>query len=180
MRITKEVDFAAAHSIAGTEQCDQKHGHNWHAVIEIDHAGGEITDKRGFLVDVREVKNAAYKYDHDDLDKYFDFASTENVAQQIAEDALQACIECNPGAQFFVRVHLDETKNNSADAGATNVKIREMNDAGFREVGYVGARNNEPESVRREGFLQDQVVSKTSVIEQKNKELGEAHSKVKM
>lgn len=121
LKITKHVDFAAAHSIAGAGVCANKHGHNWHACIEVEHVDGEITDERNFLADVRDLKEAAYKYDHDDLDKYFEFASTENVAEQIAKDALVTCLTANPDALFIVKVHLIETKNNSADAVATNV-----------------------------------------------------------
>lgn len=127
MKITKHVDFCAAHSIKEAGICARKHGHNWHAVIEVESVGGNLTDARGFLVDVKDLKASAMKYDHDDLDKFFEYASTENVAQQIAEDALQAVIKCNPELNVFVRVHLDETKNNSADAVATNVEYKKLN-----------------------------------------------------
>lgn len=141
MKISKHVDFAAAHSIQGAGACANKHGHNWHALIEVNHIGGEITDERGFLVDVSDVKQAAYKYDHDDLDNYFDFASTENVAQKIADDALLACLAANPDANFIVTVHLDETKNNSADAVADN-SVEPLNGIHFREVGLKDSAHN--------------------------------------
>lgn len=171
MQITKEVDFAAAHSIKGAGQCANKHGHNWHAVIEVEHVGGEIADERGFLVDVRDLKNAAYKYDHDDLDKYFEFASTENVATKIAEDGLALCLELNPDAFFFVRVHLDETKNNSADAVATNATAR-LNESAFRLVGLEGAQNNEPhEFVNEDTIVQrGNTVRRNTVTYQQRKE----------
>lgn len=127
MKISKVVDFCAAHSIKGAGKCANKHGHNWTAIIEVESVGGELSDVRGFLADVRDLKQAAFKYDHDDLDKYFDFASTENVAKKIAEDALDEVLKCNPNLHIFVRVHLDETKNNSADAVATNVEYKKLN-----------------------------------------------------
>lgn len=184
MKLTKKVDFCAAHSIQGAGKCANKHGHNWEATIDVEHVSGEITHEAGFLVDVAKVKQAAYQYDHDDLDKYFKWASTENVAQQIANDALLFCLEANPEAQFYVRVHLVETKNNSADAIASNVDLHVLNDdvnygdvevpqenipeperqpgdsgAIFKEVGLVGARQNEPEEKRKQDFLKDRVAS---------------------
>lgn len=115
-KITKVVDFAAAHSIKGAGKCENKHGHNWEATIVVTQTGGILTDERGFIADVKDLKTAAFKYDHDDLDKYFEFASTENVALQIAIDALAAVEATNPKIAAKVEVHLVETKNNSADA----------------------------------------------------------------
>lgn len=147
MKISKTVDFAAAHSIANAGKCANKHGHNWEANIDVYHVAGEITRPDGFLADVRDIKDAAYKYDHDDLDKYFEYASTENVAQQIADDALAICIDSNPEAMFRVQVHLVETKNNSATAQADNVELNKLNDntaneQAFHFVGLKGAANN--------------------------------------
>lgn len=127
MKITKVVDFAAAHSISGAGKCERKHGHNWEATIEVQLVAGEL-DSRGFITDVGDIKQAAFKYDHDDLDNYFESASTENVCQAIANDALKICVRDNPEGVFFVNVHLQETKNNSADTVATNATIHTMNE----------------------------------------------------
>jgi 6-pyruvoyl-tetrahydropterin synthase len=118
--LTKRVMFCAAHSIKGAGKCENKHGHNWEATIKVTLVQGEL-DERGFIVDVGDLKQAAFKYDHDDLDKYFDFASTENVAKKIAEDALEICLQTNPENKYLVDVHLVETENNSATAKADNV-----------------------------------------------------------
>lgn len=114
MKITKKVDFCAAHSISGAGKCENKHGHNWEAIIEVSFEGK--LDKRGFIADVASIKQAAFKYDHDDLDKYFESASTENVAQKIADDVLEICKQSESSGSYFIHVHLVETKNNSADA----------------------------------------------------------------
>jgi 6-pyruvoyl-tetrahydropterin synthase len=119
MKITKIVDFAAAHSIAGAGKCENKHGHNWEATISVELYGD--TDYRGFIVDVAELKKCAFKYDHDDLDKYFAYASTENVAQKIADDVAEVCANSESNGDFFIHVYLVETKNNSADAFKTVV-----------------------------------------------------------
>lgn len=115
--LTKTVDFCAAHSIKGAGKCENKHGHNWEAVIEIDLDHG-LLDERGFIVDVAEVKQCAMKYDHDDLDKYFEYPSTENVAQKIADDVAALCKNSGSSGGYSVHVHLIETKHNSADAYA--------------------------------------------------------------
>lgn len=113
MKITKRVVFCAAHSIAGAGKCANKHGHNWVANIDV---WCDSLDERGFIADVADIKQAAFKYDHDDLDKYFDQPSTENVAQKIADDVVTICKESNNEGQYSVRVHLIETENNSAEA----------------------------------------------------------------
>lgn len=114
MRLTKKVDFCAAHSIAGAGKCANKHGHNWEANITVDFHG--TLDSRGFIADVAAIKQAAYKYDHDDLDKYFKSASTENVVAQIANDVLDILKDSASVGSYYVEVHLVETKNNSASA----------------------------------------------------------------
>lgn len=115
-KLKKLAEFSAAHSIKGAGKCEKKHGHNWEAIIEIDFHG-EL-DYRGFIVDVAEIKKCATKYDHDDLDLYFEYASTEHVAQKIAEDVANLCAVSESSGDYYVHVHLDETKYNSADAYA--------------------------------------------------------------
>lgn len=116
MQIIKRVPFSAAHSIQGAGKCANKHGHNWEAIITVD---SPSLDSRGFIADVAAIKQAAFKYDHDDLDKYFESASTENVAQKIADDTLTICHAGQlEDAHFHVEVHLIETENNSARAFA--------------------------------------------------------------
>lgn len=114
MKLTKKVDFCAAHSIQGAGKCAKKHGHNWEALIEVDFHGS--LDSRGFIADVADIKQAAFKYDHDDLDNYFDSASTENVASAIANDVLDILVSSKSEGDYFVHVRLVETPNNSAEA----------------------------------------------------------------
>lgn len=119
-RIQKRVMFCAAHSIKGAGKCENKHGHNWEANIEV---AANTVDEKGFIADVRDVKLAAFKYDHDDLDKYFEYASTENVAAQIADDVLEIVLDnlkndWTPDSYVSVKVHLVETENNTATAYA--------------------------------------------------------------
>lgn len=114
--ITKRVMFCAAHSIMGAGKCENKHGHNWEATITVQ---SNVVDERGFVADVADIKKAAFQYDHDDLDKYFTYASTENVAQKIAEDVLHVVLESQgPVEDRWIKVEVDlvETENNSAVA----------------------------------------------------------------
>lgn len=111
--------FCAAHHLPGAGKCENVHGHNWVAEIEVTLLSGSL-DSRGFIVDVADLKKAAFKYDHNDLNIFFEYPSTENVAQKIADDALGICKGSNPGSTFVVNVHLIETENNSAYASASN------------------------------------------------------------
>lgn len=119
MKIVKVVDFCAAHSIQGAGKCANKHGHNWEATITVEFFG-ELDDK-GFIVDVAALKLAAFKYDHDDLDKYFTTPSTENIVSRIAYDVAGICVASESTGDYFIHVNLVETKNNSAAAYATVV-----------------------------------------------------------
>lgn len=116
MKLTKKVDFCAAHSIKGAGKCENKHGHNWEAHIEVEFYGS--LDGRGFIADVAAIKQAAFRYDHDDLDLYFESASTENVAQRIARDVADICKYSDSRGRYYIKVLLIETKNNSATATA--------------------------------------------------------------
>jgi 6-pyruvoyl-tetrahydropterin synthase len=120
MRLQKKVDFCAAHSIQGAGKCANKHGHNWEATITVDFHG--TLNSTGFIVDVAKIKQAAYKYDHDDLDNYFAQPSTENVVAKIANDVLQICLDDESVGDYFVEVHLVETKNNSASATCSAIR----------------------------------------------------------
>lgn len=114
--LSKRVMFCAAHSIKGAGKCENKHGHNWEANITVR---SNALDERGFIADVAAIKQAAFQYDHDDLDKYFEQPTTELVAQKIAEDTM-AIVRANLGAveglEVDVLVHLTETENNTATA----------------------------------------------------------------
>lgn len=116
MKLTKVVEFCAAHHIPRAGKCSNNHGHNWIATIHVE---ADMLDSRGFIADVADIKQAAFKYDHGDLNGWFDSPTTENVAQAIADDVLLICIDSNR-ATYRVRVHLQETRNNSAEAQATN------------------------------------------------------------
>lgn len=118
-RITKRVMFCAAHHLPGAGKCENVHGHNWVAEIDVTLLSGDL-DPRGFIVDVADLKKAAFKYDHNDLNIFFDYPSTEVVAQKIADDALGICRFNNDKNVYAVVVHLIETENNSAYGQASN------------------------------------------------------------
>lgn len=113
-KITGVAKFSSAHSINEAGKCANKHGHNWVAKIEVGFYG--TLNKQGFVADVAEIKKAATKYDHDDLDNYFEWPSTENVAQKIADDVAYICLQGGAVGDFDIHVHVIETENNSADA----------------------------------------------------------------
>lgn len=119
-RLTKNVDFCAAHSIKGAGKCERKHGHNWEANIEVE---CNRLNSFGFIADVAAIKHAAMKYDHDDLDNYFEKPTTEIVCKKIADDALDIVLaehnRLDADLYVTVKVHLVETKNNSADFTVT-------------------------------------------------------------
>jgi 6-pyruvoyltetrahydropterin/6-carboxytetrahydropterin synthase len=115
-KIGKRVMFCAAHHLIGAGKCERNHGHNWEANISVT---ADRLDERGFIADVADIKHAAHKYDHDDLNNYFDYPSTELVCQKIAEDVLEIVKDnLGPEAHIEVHVHLVETENNTADAWA--------------------------------------------------------------
>lgn len=80
-----ETEFAAAHRIKEAEgKCERLHGHTWKVQVTLQ---GKKLDKRGILIDFREVKKLVKKsidkLDHQYLNEVLKnmAPTTENIAK---------------------------------------------------------------------------------------------------
>ena len=85
-RIIIADHFDAAHRLPGVEVCQYLHGHTWKVVVVVE--SDKLNDK-GMVVDFREIKKAWKEFDHNDLNKFFEMPTAENIAEYIYDD-LQA------------------------------------------------------------------------------------------
>ncbi|MCD6232271.1 6-carboxytetrahydropterin synthase QueD [Candidatus Aerophobetes bacterium] len=83
--LTVETEFAAAHRIKEAEgKCERLHGHTWKVQVTLQ---GKKLDKRGILIDFREVKKLVKKsidkLDHQYLNEVLKnmAPTTENIAK---------------------------------------------------------------------------------------------------
>lgn len=106
LSVTKEVTFAAAHSLPYYDgPCFNLHGHEWRVLVTVT---GAIDDKTGMIVDFVDLKKAMKvaivdKYDHTHLNDAFDNPTAEYIVTQIVYDL------CTIFGNRLMRVRLYET-----------------------------------------------------------------------
>jgi 6-pyruvoyltetrahydropterin/6-carboxytetrahydropterin synthase len=96
------------------------HGHNFTLFVTVK---GEIDDKKGYLIDLKELKKMIQEYviekvDHRNLNLDVDFmrgkmATTEMLCAQIFHQLKKPVEACEGVFMHSVRLH--ETENNSAE-----------------------------------------------------------------
>jgi queuosine biosynthesis protein QueD len=124
--LTVETEFSAAHSLKGYDgPCAGLHGHNYRVVI---HIAGEELDKRGMLLDFREIKaiceSAVSELDHKHLNDLPMFTeqnpTAENIARHIFRHVAGAIADL-PGLGerklWVVRVAVYESAKSGASYG---------------------------------------------------------------
>ena len=163
-RVTQRVKFSAAHHIPDHPVYANNHGHNWEALISVDLIQGE-PDKSGYVVTPYSLRSAASQFDNDDLNKHLAIPTAENVAQKIANDALDICIVHNGQNIYIVNVELWETADSSASASASNFAVRfnedpmmtpltdQLKDAHDAESAYAFGGNAEVTPIKSAKFI---------------------------
>lgn len=83
-----EIDFA--HTLRGHPKCGQPHGHTSKIIVEVEGVvkkGNSYQDN--MVLDFDEMKKTCWavisQLDHKDLDKIFEFPTSENIAEWIFE-----------------------------------------------------------------------------------------------
>lgn len=76
--------FDAAHSLPNMGKCAEVHGHTW--TVEIEVSADPEYAKDGILVDFSHLKHFIRRYDHKNLNDFFEFPSAENIAQKVLDD----------------------------------------------------------------------------------------------
>ena len=83
-----EIDFA--HTLKGHPKCGQPHGHTSRIIVEVEgdvKNGDDLQDN--MIIEFDDMKRICWEtiqqLDHKDLDKIFDFPTSENIATWIFE-----------------------------------------------------------------------------------------------
>ncbi len=84
-----EIDFA--HTLKGHPKCGQPHGHTSKIIVEVEGIVPKgSTYQENMLLDFAEMKKTCWdvigQLDHKDLDKLFDFPTSENITAWIFEN----------------------------------------------------------------------------------------------
>ena len=86
--VTKQFTFAAAHSLSKYHgKCERMHGHNYKLQVTVE---GEV-QSNGLVIDFVILKKIVKerilnKYDHQNLNEFFENSTAENVAQAIWDE----------------------------------------------------------------------------------------------
>lgn len=116
VRIGRHFEFEASHRLPPDEcygKCSNLHGHRYELTVEIE----GIPSSKGWICDFEEVtvlvnRTIIEKYDHSDLNSYFDIPTVEMIAQEIFSQ-LKAALLKRPYS--LKRICLYETRNSYAE-----------------------------------------------------------------
>ena len=117
--VTKKYGFEACHHLPHYDgACAHLHGHSYH--LDVTVTGDVIRDstnpKCGMILDFKELKSIVKevvvdKYDHSDLNDYFENPTAEIMVEKIAIDIMEKL----PANVFLVSVKLWETETSYAE-----------------------------------------------------------------
>ena len=82
-RVVVSDHFDAAHHLPGVDVCCRPHGHTFRVEACVCTS---VLNPQGMVVDFRAIKQAWNKYDHDDLNDFFDMPTAENLCKMIFDD----------------------------------------------------------------------------------------------
>ena len=75
--------FDSAHHLPGHPTCGTPHGHTFRVETRVS---GKSLQPNMMLVDFQDVKGTWKKYDHRDLNAFFEYPTAENIARTIFEE----------------------------------------------------------------------------------------------
>lgn len=112
--LSAEATFAAAHTLAGVDQCARMHGHNWRVRVTV-RVEGERLDAHGMGVDFRDLerftREAVGDFEHRYLNELPPFASRAPSAEAIARvvsERLATSLAGHPSGAAVAQVELWE------------------------------------------------------------------------
>lgn len=115
--VTKKFEFEACHHLPHYYgACNNLHGHSYKLEVTV---GGDLKkegSKQGMIVDFKDLKQivkevAIDKYDHSDLNKFFDNPTAEIMVEQMAVDIMSKL----PKGVYLVSCKLWETSTSYAE-----------------------------------------------------------------
>jgi 6-pyruvoyltetrahydropterin/6-carboxytetrahydropterin synthase len=114
--VTKLFEFEACHHLPNYDgDCRNMHGHSYKLEVEV---GGHVDEFSGMVVDFKDLKEVVKvkvldKYDHANLNDFFDMPTAENMVEEIAHQVSAEMLIA--GRRSVVRVRLWETSTSYAE-----------------------------------------------------------------
>lgn len=119
-KVTKRVSICAAHSLPALppeHQCHRVHGHNYTVEITLS---AQRLDNFGMVLDYNILSQLVKKFDHQNLNDFFEPTTAENFCNVLWDTLEQAVLmQLNRGADPKGHVRIEsvkimETENNIA------------------------------------------------------------------
>ena len=127
--VTKHFGFEACHHLPHyVGPCHNIHGHSYK--LDVTVGGSIITDKsspkQGMIIDFKDLKSVVKKaviekYDHSDLNNYFENPTAELMVKRIAVDIIAGL----PKGVHLVSVKLWETQDSYAEWSVYDERVEE-------------------------------------------------------
>ena len=134
--VTKKFEFEACHHLPFYKgACSRLHGHSYK--LEVTGSGSvskdETDPKCGMIMDFKDLKalvkeEVIDKYDHKDLNEFFDNPTAEIMVKQMAVDIMSKL----PKGVFLVSCKLWETSTSYAE---WNVSLDTLKDIIYEQIG---------------------------------------------
>lgn len=134
--VTKRFEFEACHYLPHYKgACSRLHGHSYK--LEVTVGGTVIKDetdpKCGMVMDFKDLKSLVKdavidKYDHEDLNAFFDNPTAEVMVKQMAVDIIAKL----PKGVFLISCKLWETSTSYAE---WNVTLDSLKDLIYEQIG---------------------------------------------
>lgn len=110
IEINDAIDAAHQLHLPYDSPCNRLHGHRYNIRVKI---GTERLDKNGMVIDFTVLKTVIRRYDHQNLNQFFQPTTAENFSAFLASE-LQAAMTLSPYAEevpVILSVAVSETPN---------------------------------------------------------------------
>jgi 6-pyruvoyltetrahydropterin/6-carboxytetrahydropterin synthase len=110
--VKTEIDSSHCLELPYKSKCQNKHGHRWHIVVEMEGEPNEY----GMIIDFSEIKNNFKRYDHQDLNEIVSGNPTAENLVKLWLDDLKEIIARGKYKVSRIWIQVAETPNNIIEA----------------------------------------------------------------
>jgi 6-pyruvoyltetrahydropterin/6-carboxytetrahydropterin synthase len=83
--LEKKIQVSASHRLPHYDGlCANLHGHNWNITVTCRCKDDEL-NQQGMVIDFSEIKTIVNQLDHDDINKFIENPTAENIARWLAD-----------------------------------------------------------------------------------------------
>ena len=128
MKIVTEATISSQHNLPHyLGKCHEQHGHNWRIIVMIQGVPMDKGPHVGMVMDFVLIKNIIMKYDHTNLNKYFENPTAELMCERICQELFWKGIE--QGNITKVVARLFETHKSYVEVDSDDYNWEEESDA---------------------------------------------------